>query len=105
GEKKQEQRRDAGKSRQIKTAQTDLGQFSPASKRQRSNQEAGDGEENLNAILAVPDKRADEVTRQAGGVRDLRDKQTHVDVVHQYEKDGQATEQIHAVNSCARYVG
>ncbi len=92
GEKKQEQRRDAGKAHQVKTAQADLGEFSPASKRQRSNQEAGDGEENLHSRLAVPHQRTDELTRQASGVRDLRDEQTHIDVVHQYEKDGQATE-------------
>src|SRR5258707_15470689 len=101
GKKKHEQRRDAGKASQVKTAQADLGEFSPASKCCRSNQEAGRGEENLNAIMAVPDKRADELTRQTGGVRKSCLQTGYAYAVHEHKANCNATNKTPAINSCA----
>jgi len=39
------------------------------------------------------------VIRQAVRLGDFRSAEAHVDVVHQHEKDGQAAEEVHAVES------
>ena len=100
GEKKQEQGRDAGESQPVEVTHVDAGDGTPAPKRRRGDEEAGDGEEDLYAELAVPDEGRNELGRKTVRVGNPGSEQAHVDVVHQHEEDGQAAEEIDAVEPC-----
>ena len=58
----------AGKAQQIKIANIDAGKRTPAPERGRSNEKAGDGEENLHAKLTVPNQRGDQLVGETFGV-------------------------------------
>lgn len=98
-EQQQEQRRDAGKAQQVEIARGDAGKRTPAAQCGRRNEESGDGEEYLNGELAIPHKRGNQLGGNPPGVGHLRNLQSHVNVVHQHEEDGEATEQVHAVQA------
>ena len=100
-QQQKQQRRDAGKTHQVKPAQADLRKFSPASQRGSRDQEAGNGKKYLHPGLTVPHQRPNQLAGQTRHVGNFADEQTHVDVIHQHEKDCQRAKQIHAVNSRA----
>jgi hypothetical protein len=99
GEEQQEQRCDAGEAYAIEVRDVYGGDGAPATKRCGGDEEAGDGEEHLHAELAVPDEGRDQLGWEAFGVRDLCEEQAHVDVVHQDEEDGEAAEEVDAVEA------
>jgi hypothetical protein len=59
----------------------------PAAKRGGSDEEARDGEKDLHSTLSIPEEEG-ELIWDMRVVGNVGEKQTHVDVVHQYEKDG-----------------
>jgi hypothetical protein len=93
----QQERGDAGDSDEVEGAGPDGCKGSEAANGGGRDQKAGDGEEDLHALLAAPDERRGEGRREAPGVRHMREEQAHVHVVHKDVEDGQGTEAIDAV--------
>jgi len=60
-----------------------------------------DGKKYLDPGLTVPHQRPNQLAGQIRHVGNFAYEQTHVDVIHQHEKDGQPAKQIHSVNSRA----
>jgi|SRR5580692_5729804 hypothetical protein len=87
----------AGKAEQVKVPQIDERERTPAPECSRSNEKAGDDEENLNAKLTVPNQRGDHLVGQSFGVFHVGLHESYVDVVHQHEKDREAAKQIDAI--------
>src|ERR1700683_2662943 len=87
----------AGKAEQVEVSQVDTGKRTPAPERSRSNEKAGDREENLNAGLTVPNQRGDQLVREALGVIHMGLHKSYVDVVHQHEEDRKAAKHIDAL--------
>ncbi len=57
-----------------------------------------DSEEHLHAELAIPYQRRDELFRNALRVRDFREQQASIDMVHQHEKDRQPAKHVDAID-------
>src|SRR5580704_9286698 len=72
-------------------------QHSPAAQRSRRDQKSRDREENLHSPLPIPYERGNNLLRNPVRVRHIGRKKSHVDVVHQHEKDGQPAQQIHPI--------
>ena len=101
GEEQEEQRDDACETHEVKTAEAYLRQRVPAAKRGGGDEEAGDGEKDLHSALPIPDEKF-EWRGNVRGVGNAGEKQTHVVVIHEDEKDGQAAEKIDAIETCQR---
>ena len=101
GEEQEEQRDDACETHEVKTAEAYLRERVPAAKRGAGDEEAGDGEKDLHSALTIPDEKF-EWRGNVRGVGNAREKQAHVDVIHEDEKDGQAAEKIDAIETCQR---
>lgn len=96
-EQRHQQRCDARKPHLVESTHADARKRLPAAKSGGCDQKSGDGEENLDTALAVPDERRHQLFRKPARVRHIRGKQPHVDVIHQHEQDGEAAKQIDAV--------
>src|SRR5271168_456192 len=101
-QQQEEQRSDPGEAQQIKVANADPGERTPAPQGRRSNEKTRDRKENLNAHLTVPDERRYQLVWQALGIWHMRPSQPHVDVIHQHEEDGESAKQIDPVESSPR---
>jgi len=55
-QQRQEEWRNTSEAKQVKVTDTDKGEGTPAPERYGSDEEAGNGEKNLDAELAVPDQ-------------------------------------------------
>ena len=96
-QKREKQRRDARKAKNVEIAQADARKGSPAPQCGRRNQKSRNREENLHAILRVPNQRAHKLPRQPRRVWHFRGHQPHVDVIHQHKEDRERSQQIDAV--------
>lgn len=98
-QKKDQQRGDARETHEVKAAQAGVRERTPAAQRGGSDQKAGDGEKYLHTALAVPYQGGYELLRKTLSVGNVSEKQTHVHVVHEHKKDGEAAEEIYAVEA------
>ncbi len=99
GKQGEQKRSDAGEAKEVKVADADTRECAPSPERGGSDEETGDGEEDLDAGLTLPDESAGHLRREGSEVVEVSEDQAHVDVIEQNVQDGEGAKGIDAVET------